>query len=95
MIPFNWFDKTIYLPWQIGVPIVVAMVAAAGLIAYFILRRLAKKTFVCPDCAHRFNIKPRQLLTTHLGDAYLLKCPSCGKKSFCVEIYREKEENQA
>lgn len=92
MIPFNWFDKTIYLPWQIGVPIIVAMVAVAGLIAYFILRRLAKKTYACPSYGHRFNIKPRQLLTTHLGDAYLLKCPSCGKKSFCSPSYEQGDE---
>ena len=89
MIPFNWFDKTIYLPWQIGVPIIAAMVAAAGLIAYFILRRMAKKTYVCPNCGYRFKAEPRRLLTLHFGNTYRLKCPSCGEVDYCSPSYRQ------
>ena len=89
MIPFNWFNKTIYLPWQIGVPIIAAMFAVAGVIAYFILRRMAKKTYVCPECGHRFNVTTRQLLTTHFGDAYRLKCPGCGKTNYCSPSYEQ------
>ena len=54
-----------------------------------------KLEYICPECHNVF--KPRfkdAFFANHTPTARKLTCTRCGKKSFCVEIYRKKNENE-
>lgn len=47
--------------------------------------------YICPQC-HAIVHSPLKecLFSAHTPKTRKLTCPSCGRKGFCVEIYREK-----
>lgn len=73
----NWFTETYDVPWfYIALPVAVIAVAAyLGII---------RRTYICPHC--RTEFKPKWyhfLITIHINDKRLAKCPNCRQKSFC------------
>lgn len=48
--------------------------------------RMTSQPFVCPNCGHRFYMKDKVVFHAGENKAYL-KCPSCGKRSFCGRPY--------
>ena len=73
----NWFGETVDVPWYfIAIPLCLVIV-----ISYLVLMNT---TFVCPSCEAEFKPKWYQLsVGIHHMNKRLLKCPKCGKRSFC------------
>ncbi|MCU0607965.1 MAG: hypothetical protein MUF78_11245 [Candidatus Edwardsbacteria bacterium] len=45
--------------------------------------------YKCPSCRHQFEISMRTaLLTPHIGDRKLLRCPSCGKRDWAQAVIK-------
>ena len=62
----------------------IPTVAAA--IVVILAKRIAAHAFQCKHCAHTFRIKWKKVLVTqHSGDAYMLACPHCGTKDWCIQ----------
>ena len=79
----NWFGSTATVPWY-AIAIPVAIIAVVG---YIILMNM---TFICPHCGAEFKPKWYQLsVCVHINRNRLVKCPRCGKTSFCKRKKRE------
>lgn len=51
-------------------------------------------SYICPECHSIFNAGVKEMIfSMHTPSTRKLVCPYCGKKSFCVETFREKENN--
>ena len=87
----NWFNKTIFIPFEIGIPLLIIFLVLVFFISYRILRKAAKKIYVCTECGHGFNVSTVQLFTLHFGELWRLKCPKCGKVSYCSRSYNQEE----
>lgn len=52
------------------------------------------KTFVCPNCGARFNVKWYQMIlkynTVYTYNAARLRCPVCREKDMCSVAYDER-----
>jgi len=47
--------------------------------------------YVCPECNHVFKPSLKKAFwANHTPNTRKLTCPNCGKKSFCVEVYSDK-----
>ena len=85
----NWFDAQHDVPWwTIAVPLVI--LAVIGLISA--RYSFASKTYVCPKCGQSFT--PKWWVITfavHVNSDRVLKCPHCGKRSFCSLLKKPEE----
>jgi len=64
------------------IPIVILLAAAAMLLVSYSLSRC---TFTCRTCGQSFHIRWRRALwVQHCNHDYILRCPHCGKKGWCV-----------
>lgn len=82
-----WIFQGIW--WPFAVYAVLAVFYAIWIIRYY----FARVSFVCPECRKVFRPTLREVIfANHTPTTRKLTCTHCGKKSFCVEIYREKEE---
>ena len=79
-----WVETGNWIPFAIGMPIVIAL-------AVWVSRYYFKHTvYICPECHEVFRPSFRQaFFASHTPKTRRLTCPSCGKKSFCVETYGE------
>ncbi|MDH7576450.1 MAG: hypothetical protein QHH75_01265 [Bacillota bacterium] len=59
---------------------------AGGL--FLLVRWHARNTaYICPKCGHFFMISAMEdFLSPHMIDQKLLKCPKCGKRSWCQAV---------
>ena len=49
--------------------------------------------YECPSCRHQFEISMRTaLLTPHIGDRKLLRCPSCGKRGWANAVIKARDK---
>lgn len=80
-----WILKGIWLPFAIGMPIVV-------LLGVMLFRMYHKDTsYICAQCNAVFQPPARELFwSKHTSKTRKLKCPECGRKDFCIEISNEK-----
>ena len=75
--------------WPFAVYLLVAVPYAIWITHYY----FARVAYICPECHKRFRPNLREAFwANHTPTARKLTCPHCGKKSFCVEVYHEKEE---
>lgn len=82
-----WITQGIW--WPFAVYAVLAVPYAIWITRYY----FARVSFVCPKCRKVFRPALREaIFARHTPTTRKLTCAHCGKKSFCVEIYREKEE---
>ncbi len=82
-----WANQGIW--WPFAVYTIIAIPYAVWITHYY----FARVSFVCPECRKVFRPTLREaFFANHTPTTRKLTCPHCGKKSFCVEIYREKEE---
>lgn len=82
-----WIFQGIW--WPFAVYAVLAVFYAIWITRYY----FARVSFVCPECRKVFQPTLREgIFANHTPTTRKLTCTHCGKKSFCVEIYREKEE---
>jgi len=82
-----WATKGIW--WPFAVYTIIVIPYAIWITRYY----FARVSFVCPECRKSFRPSFREAFwANHTPTTRKLTCPHCGKKSFCVEIYREKEE---
>ena len=85
-----WVSQGIWWPFAVYAALIIPY--AVWIMRYY----FARVSFVCPECRKVFRPNPREaFFANHTPTTRKLTCPCCGKKSFCVEIYREKDENQA
>ena len=84
----NWYDRHYDVPWWvIAVPVIIfsAVTLFAG------GQYIASKKFICPNCYKTFHPKWwKAMLSIHVNDDRLFKCPYCGKKGFCY-LSRDRE----
>ena len=82
-----WMSTGIW--WPFAVYALVAVPYAVWITRYY----FARVAYICPECRKNFVPSFKEAFwATHTPSTRKLTCPHCGKKSFCVEIYREKEE---
>ena len=63
---------------------------AALLIIVIFAKQIASHAFRCKHCSKEFHIKwSRVLITKHVGAEYLLMCPHCKIKGWCLEQPKE------
>lgn len=93
LVPFHW---------TVGIILLLTLISIGGL--FLLVRWHAKNTaYICPNCGHTFMISTaKDFLSPHWFNKKLLKCPKCGKSSWCEmieadsmqeDISTEKEEN--
>lgn len=84
----NWFDRQIDAEWwQIAIPLVI-WIAILTLVCKIIF---TDNIYRCTKCEKTFIPewwKPAS--TVHINNDRLLKCPHCGKKSFCKYVRRKR-----
>ena len=85
----NWFDGQHDVPWWVvAIPLVILAVILLIVARY----SFASKTYVCPQCDQSFT--PRWWVVTfavHVNSDRVLKCPHCGKRSFCSLLKKPEE----
>ena len=78
--------------------IAIVLGSALGIVKLCIRTKLFdgwayNKTFACPNCGARFNVKWYQMIykfyTVSMYNAAHLKCPICHKKDMCSFVYEE------
>ncbi len=66
----------------------------AGISMQLFHRDAYEKTFVCPSCGARFNVKWYQMIykyiTVYTYNAARLRCPVCHKKDMCSISHDER-----
>jgi len=73
----------------------VLILIAFCLLAAVALTKWAVDTYgyECPSCQHQFEISMRTaLLTPHIGDRKLLRCPSCGKRGWANAVIKARDK---
>lgn len=79
-----WIFKGIWLPFAIGMPLVIGM--GVWISAYY-FRRTA---YICPKCHQVFQPRFYQaLFAPHTSNTRKLTCTACGHRGFCVETYNK------
>lgn len=79
-----WGVKGWWLPFAVGLPCVLALIAATVAVAY---RNLA---YVCCECGKKFRPKFGEFLfSKHTPKTRKLTCPHCGTKNFHTETYSD------
>lgn len=81
--------KGIWYPFIIGM---IAVIIAGVLISAYYFNSVK---YICPHCHTVFKPKFKEaFFAFHTPKARKLKCPNCGHKGYCVEVYGGKEENE-
>ena len=58
----------------------------AVVIVVVLAKRIASHTFKCKHCSEEFGIKWfKVIVTEHSDDEYMLVCPNCKAKDWCIE----------
>lgn len=78
--------------WWVIVVGALSAVANAVWISVYYAKRVAYK---CPECDHVFVPKFWDMFfANHTMKTRKLVCPNCGKKSWCVEVYKNPNNNE-
>lgn len=81
-----WITKGIWLPFAIGMLVVVAM----GI--WISLYYFKSVEYICPECHNVFQPSLKEaLFANHTPKTRKLRCPKCNHKGFCVETYHEEK----
>ena len=81
-------------PWRIALIIVACLVLIGGIAVAAVLEMTAGG-FKCVKCGEYFMpTKRAYLMAPHTITRRYLKCPKCGKKSWCVRQFSAKEKSE-
>ena len=77
----NWFGQTFQVKWWV---ILIPVLIYTAVIFVIAGKLIASHEYICPECNKKFRPKWwKCVLTFHLNDDLVLKCPHCGRKGFC------------
>ena len=77
-----WISKGIWWPFASGLPVIIAL--GVWISMYYFKRTL----YICPECHTVFRPGIKEaIFAAHTPATRKLKCPECGRKGYCVEIY--------
>ena len=66
--------------------IAIVVPLASVLVILILSKRIASHTFKCKHCSGEFKIKwTRVLITAHSDNEYMLECPYCKVRDWCIE----------
>ena len=58
----------------------------AGAMVVILAKRMASHSFTCKHCSRQFRIKwTKVIVTQHIENEYLLVCPHCQTKDWCIQ----------
>ncbi len=76
-----WITKGIWLPFAIGMPIVIALGALTVRMYY------QNMAYICAECGETFKPRfSRWFFSAHTPKARKLTCEKCGRTGYCVEV---------
>ncbi len=93
MMTLNFGENHIEVP--IGIGIAVILIAVIPIIIFFVClgREEIEKWFICDKCGHRFKPEDKKVLfSIRMNNERMLKCPRCGKVSFCYPSYDQSDD---
>lgn len=75
-------SKGIWWPFAAGLPVIITL--GVWISMYYFRNTL----YICPECHKVFRPGIKEaIFATHTPATRKLKCPECGHKGYCVEIY--------
>lgn len=81
-----WILRGIWQPFAVG----MCAVIACGVCIFCWYH--SKISYICPECHTVFEPGVKEMLFAHhTPNTRRLTCPSCDRRSFCVETYREEK----
>ena len=84
-----WIAEGIW--WPFAAYALITVPYAIWITRYYFTR----VAYVCPECRGHFLPSLREAFwANHTPTTRKLTCPHCGKKSFCVEIYHDKNKEE-
>ena len=80
-----WALKGLWIPF---VAVYAAIVIPYGIIfSWYYYKHVA---YICPECHEVFSPRFKEMFfASHTMKTRKLTCPKCGKKSFCVEVWKD------
>jgi len=79
-------SKVIWWPFAVGLPVIITL--GVWISMYYFRNTL----YICPECHKVFRPGIKEaIFATHTPATRKLKCPECGHKGYCVEIYGKTE----
>ncbi len=83
----HWFSQSYDMPWYVVViPTALFIIAVTALAGYLISR----KSYRCSQCDKTFHPPWHStVVSIHIGDRRVFRCPHCGHKGFCSPAQEE------
>lgn len=84
-----WFMTMYFIPKESTQVIIIlgttALLVISAICAIIIESKVGY--FICEKCNHKFQTTPTKItLAPHIWTTRYLKCPECGKKSWCKKV---------
>ena len=92
---FQWVSVILWIThdiwWLLPIQLMLSIPLAIWISRYY-FRRVA---YICPYCHETFKPRFKEAFwANHTPTLRRLTCPHCQQKSFCVEIYHEKQKGE-
>ena len=83
----HWFSQSYDVPWYVVVPLTAVFIV---LVTLWTGHLISKRSYRCAQCNKTFHPPWHSaLISIHMGDRRVFRCPHCGHKGFCSPTREE------